>query len=586
LLIPRTSSGSILTPAALLGRAPLFDGLDASALNTISLSMELRTFEPGEHLCEAGERAERLLVIADGLVNVVASGAGREERVLARQRRPDVVGATSLITGEPQPSAVVAATPTTALELGRGELSALLVRFPAIQANLNRILTRRLAQAYARQAEAGHGRGEAVALVAGRSLLHAVPGVLSAARAASAGSVQELFSEPSLTRALLGIDDLLMEHGTVVVVAGAHEDGLSTLLEQVDRAVVLASEPAEVGLVARAAERARHTLELVASAEAAEAAAATGLRVLRRVSLGEGADGRPGLGEGDVAWLGRHVSRTKLGLALGAGGAKGYAHIGALQALEEAGYVIDCVAGSSIGAIVGAWLALGMDAAEIEATLRDSFDEDAVAEAFKLNLSGKSSGLGLMERIFRETTGERSFHDVLIPLTVMSVDLVGQEPAPLRDGPLWQALLAATALAGMFPPYEQAGRRLVDGLALVPVPTGALVEGGADVTLSVNLMSRDTLPAWPGEQPPPEPPARRGSRMLDTLLEVMDLANLDNSIRHAGLADVVVTPRFGPGSWRDFHLADQFMRAGREAAEAQLPALAALARPQSTHVTN
>ena len=84
--------------------------------------------------------------------------------------------------------------------------------------------------------------------------------------------------------------------------------------------------------------------------------------VLRRVER-RGA----GLAADDVAWLGRHLARTKLGLALGAGGAKGYAHVGALQVIEEAG-AIDCVGGSSIGAVVGAYVALGMGAAEIEAT--------------------------------------------------------------------------------------------------------------------------------------------------------------------------------------------------------------------------
>jgi hypothetical protein len=137
----------------------------------------------------------------------------------------------------------------------------------------------------------------------------------------------------------------------------------------------------------------------------------------------------------------------------------------------------------------------------------------------------------------------------------------------------------------MFPPRERDGQRLVDGVALVPVPTEELLLDGADVTISVNLMSRDTLDAWPGEaKPAPEPPRRPGSRLLETLLEVMDLMQLDDSVRHAQLADVVVTPRFGPGSWRDFHLADLFLRAGRRAMEEQVPALRALARPRSTLV--
>lgn len=123
-------------------------------------------------------------------------------------------------------------------------------------------------------------------------------------------------------------------------------------------------------------------------------------------------------------------------------------------------------------------------------------------------------------------------------------------------------------------------QRLVDGLALVPVPVDAVARSGADVTVSVNLMSRDTLPAWPGEEPPPPPGGRQ--RMLETLLEVMDLTQLDASVRHAGLADVVITPRFGPCTWRDFHLADRFTAAGREAATTALDRLRTLASPMQT----
>src|SRR5205085_6896858 len=95
-----------------------------------------------------------------------------------------------------------------------------------------------------------------------------------------------------------------------------------------------------------------------------------GLRVIR--SFDPAQPGR------EIAWLGRYLSRTRLGLALGAGGAKGYAHVGALQVLQEAGYTVDFVAGSSIGALVGAWLALGMNAAEVEGTMRRTFTPETI----------------------------------------------------------------------------------------------------------------------------------------------------------------------------------------------------------------
>ena len=80
----------------------------------------------------------------------------------------------------------------------------------------------------------------------------------------------------------------------------------------------------------------------------------------------------------------------------------------------------------------------------------------------------------------------------------MAVDLNTRQPAPIREGPgLGRAAGGLTALAGLYPPFARDGQRLVDGLALVPVPTTAVSESGADVMVSVNLMSRETLPAWP-----------------------------------------------------------------------------------------
>ena len=237
-----------------------------------------------------------------------------------------------------------------------------------------------------------------------------------------------------------------------------------------------------------------------------------------------------GLAVDDVAWLGRHLARTKPGLALGAGGAKGYAHVGALQVIEEAGYAIDCVGGSSIGAVVGAYVALGMGAAEIEATLRSAFTEETVAEVFKLSLSGQSTGATPCSASSPRPPARarsRRLRSRSWPCRSTSTT-----PArPLREGTLWEALMASTALAGMFPPREREGQRLVDGLALVPVPAGAVAADGADVTVAVNIMSRDTLDAWPGHAVPEEPPQRPGSRMLETLLEVMDVSQLDSSTR-------------------------------------------------------
>ncbi len=446
--------------------------------------------------------------------------------------------------------------------------------------NLSKILSRRLSDVTARHAR-GAKRGEVVAVASGEALSASVPAILEAAVATAPGSVGTLDARSSPADALAGMDAQLREHRTVVLLTDLEQSELPQLLQYVDRTLALAGSDGEaeraLELATRHAPRGLPLDVALAKDVAASLRDDDSVRLVRRLAPGETGT----LPDEQIVWLGRHVAATKLGLALGAGGAKGYAHVGVLAVLEEAGYEIDFVSGASIGAIVGTWIALGRGADEIEADMRTKFTPERVAETFKIALSGRSSGYDAMVRMLEEVTAGRSFEDCMIPLAVMAADLTDRRPAVLREGSLQEALLAATALAGMFPPHDRDGHRLVDGLAIDPVPTAALVEDGADVTVAVNVIGREVLPAWPGQDPPPAPEAQqRGSRMLDTLLEVMDLAQLDTSERSTSRADIGITPVFGPGSWRDFQLADLYLAAGREAAKNQLPALRALARPQ------
>jgi NTE family protein len=565
----------IAVPTAVLEETPLFDGLDGAELFEVAAVMHYRSFEAGAVISREGQPGDSMYVVVDGLVHLLRSLAHEPEvrtrsifdegRLVGKLRSGEVFGTGALITGEPRSSTARAAVDTDLLELGQDDFRALIARFPRMLENLTGILTRRLAEATSRQASAR--RGEAVALVGGR------PEDTEAAVAASPGPVPVL--SPPLADALDRLDPLLRDSRTVIVTYPLDGDELPQLLRHVDRTVAVLPTQADADRLGPVAEQ--HGVR----GQPIEVVLGAGVELPPGDAL-KAVPGRPD----DSAWLGRHLARTKLGLALGAGGAKGYALVGALQVLEEAGYTVDCVSGSSIGAIVGTWIAFGQGAAEVEASMRSTFTPEVVAETLKISMSGGSSGHKRMVELLRELAAGRTFADTLIPLAIMTADLTDRAPRPLREGPIDEALLGATALAGVFPPHELGGHRLVDGLALDPVPTSAVIEDGADVTVSVNLIPRETLDAWPG-QAPPEPQEKRLRRpgMLDTLLEVMDLAQLDTSERNTALADVPITPRFGPGSWRDFDLADLFLAAGREAAEERVPELAALARPQFAGVT-
>lgn len=572
-------------------RTPLFEGLEADEIAEIYGEMRPRHFEPGDVVCEEGEPGDSLFIVQSGMVQVLVGLPSRASlqptrESVARLRRGDIVGELSVITGEPRSATVVAVAPTEALEMQQGQFNALLTRHPRVWANLAHLLARRLSRADARLAETdGWRRGQAMALVTSERGAAFTKGILEATRAAtrrpaiglnlaSRWATSWIQLEATVEGILASLDDLLLTYDTLVVIADDQHADLALLLEHMDRVVALMdvaearrAAPTFAGL----ADRLDIALLADGPSESRLSDGVAGMRVVRAVNTHDPAR--------DVAWLGRHLSRSKLGLALGAGGARGYAHVGVLHVLEEAGYTVDYVAGSSMGALVGCWLALGLSAADIEATMRSAFSRENAAAMFEVSFSGLSAGLDVLTRMCRDTTGGRTFADLELPFAVTCVDLNTREPVTLVEGPLWEALVAATALPGVFPPFLRDGRRLVDGLALMPVPTQPVRELGADITIAVNILGPAALPTWPGQDPATAPPARTGSRLLDTLLEVMDLAHADSSARHASRADLVLQPRFGPSHWRDFHLADQFVEAGRAEAKAKLGALGRLARP-------
>ena len=563
-----------------LARTPLFAELTPAELDAVAEPMRPRSFEAGEELCRAGQAPDGIWVITGGLVHWLVPTADGAGELAARMRKGDVIGAQDVITGEDRLATVVASIPTSTLELAAGELIELARRYPQILINLARLQRERLSRANARSAE--KERGEEIALVTGPSMVGAVARIVAAARTATPRPVTFLDRRLSFAGALTAADDLAGEHATVLIPGELEPETLAPLLDEVDRVVVLvgsAAEAARLGRLGAHGNLAR--LEVVLVGDAARAASRDwrsefAVRVVRACPREAGFP----LADADLAWIARHLTRTKLGLALGAGGVKGYAHVGALGVLEEAGYTIDFVGGSSIGGFVASHIALGHDAAAVYARFRAAFSPETVAAMFASPFGGGSKSAEVLAEMLTRATEGLSFADAVIPLVIMAVDLTDRAPAPLREGPLAEALMATLAVAGVFPPRDRDGHRLVDGLHLVPVPTASVLEDGADLVVSVNLMGADSLPRWPTGPEPQTAPAKKGRyNALDTMLEVMDLSQVDTSERHADLADVVITPRFGPSDWRDFHLGDLFLGAGREAASVQVPRLQELCRP-------
>ncbi len=521
----------------------LFDGLDETARDELRAQMRARELPAGAVLCRAGDRSDSLYLVARGLLHVLDGNTGA---LLGRQRAGDVVGEVALLTGEPRSATLLARVPSAVSELSREAFLAVAARHPVLLANLARILSRRLverttapsAKVTALLTEPAGWAGAVTAVATARAA-SAAPLTVLDATGAEAGPIHETTARGSgITPAheLLTRLDAAAAAGPVLLHVRHDRGDLAELLDYCDCTVVVL--PADGTLDA--------------------ALAALLPSDVNRVE--------PTV---DPAWLGRRLARASVGVAFGAGGAKGWAHVGALRSLERAGYVVDAVAGSSIGAWVGAWTALGHEAGTVEQLLRDRFDADAVQAMFR---RGGADGAAVMARLARETTADAGFADLAKPLAVLTADLAAQRPVSLTQDRVADALVAAMTVPGLYPPVRRGDQRLVDAVVLTPVPTAALA--GVDVTIAVNLLGRQALPAWPGA---PEP--ERAGRDRDPVVESLELASFGAAAAQTAAASVPVTPRFGPGTWRDFRHADRFLAAGEEAMEQALSGLRALARP-------
>ncbi len=177
---------------------------------------------------------------------------------------------------------------------------------------------------------------------------------------------------------------------------------------------------------------------------------------------------------------------TRVSLALGSGGARGYAHIGAIQVLEERGLEVVSVAGSSMGALVGALHAADALPAYTEWAL--GLTQLDVLRLLDLSLA--SPGAIRAERVLarlHELIGGRRIEELRIPFTAVATDLVARREVWFQHGPVELAVRASIALPGIFSPVMHNGRLLVDGGLLNPIPIAPTVAVASDLTVAISL---------------------------------------------------------------------------------------------------
>ena len=182
----------------------------------------------------------------------------------------------------------------------------------------------------------------------------------------------------------------------------------------------------------------------------------------------------------------RKNDRTRVSLVLGSGGARGLAHIGVIQVLEETGYEISYISGCSIGAMIGGIYAAG----SLDAYTDWVTDMQAKDILNLLDFSFGWQGLFKGDRIIgilREMVGEKNIEDLDLGFTAVATDLKEQREIWFNSGPLFDAIRASIAIPSVLTPWEYQGKTLVDGGLLNPVPIAPALNQHADRIIAVNL---------------------------------------------------------------------------------------------------
>jgi len=250
----------------------------------------------------------------------------------------------------------------------------------------------------------------------------------------------------------------------------------------------------------------------------------------------------------------------KLGLALGGGAARGFAHIGVIQVLEEAGLRPDFVAGTSAGSVVAALYASGKTGAQLQ-QIGESMEEAAITDwTLPVFNSGLVRGDALAKYV-NQQVGGRSIENMAVPLGIVATDLYSGEMMVFQRGNTGTAVRASSAVPALFQPVKISGRSYVDGGLVSPVPVRAARLMGAQVVLAIDISS------------PPDPSGADGT--IAVLLQTASIMGKSINVFELKEADVVVRPDLREVSSADFSSRKKAIEAGRRAMLESLPQLRA-----------
>ena len=556
---------------------------DTAQLAALLAEIECLQLKRGDVLIREGEDADRLFVVVYGRLRIVAQDADGKETVIDEIGRGDTLGERSLLAGDARPVTVSALRESAVGVITRPLFENLKRQYPEVMTRLARIALRRVQRRAATPdaflasdavsfavVPVGASRGGvplaafserlALALAAGGTTLH-----LSSAR------LEALLCRPGIAQAEVGsssepaaagvADWLRRQEQSHCYVIYEADDGWTPWTERclrmADRVLLVGrgeSAPAPTELDEPLARHSDSTMtELVLlqpdhlshpSGTAAWLAryAASGHHHVRL--------GRPT----DFSSFVRRVTGRGMGLVLGGGGARGFAHIGVFRALTEYGVDVDLVGGTSMGAILSATFAMGLN---YEDTLKLARQLASPLKLFDPTVPVVSFfASDKVTQVLRRIYGDTQIEDLWMPCFCVSSNLTHAVAMVHRRGPLWQAVRASMAIPGIFSPMLADGDLLVDGCVLNNLPIDIMqrlnhngpiiaVNVFPDVDLLRDYRFGPSISGWQalaGKLNPLRRKDRSAPLIFESLLRVLALNDVHQAKTKRGFADVYIRP--------------------------------------------
>ncbi|WP_168073123.1 patatin-like phospholipase family protein [Caulobacter sp. SSI4214] len=534
----------------------------------------------GATLFEPGDAADQLFFLKTGRLGAFRRDEGQEPLFLGVIRPGEPAGEMALVDGTVHSAEMVALRDSEVLALPRRDFFAAAEDDPSVMLELSRLMLRRARQARSHAAIGDPSVYGFIAVEPGAAIR---PIVERLARCIEAlGYSVTVEGGESAHAPTEWFSNVERGHDFVLYVAEADETAWKHIVgRQVDRlfrvgrgdrpppslAPTYASGPLQerrlvdlILLQSARAERPQGSEAWVAATQAAR------LFHLRENGLA------------DMQRLARVMTGQSVGLVLSGGGARAYAHVGAVQALRERGVPIDFVGGASMGAIVAAGIAMGWDDGEMETRIRRAFVDTSPLDDIAFPLIAMTRGEKVDQRL-AEHFAEVEISDLWLPFFCVSSNLTSGTYQLHRTGGLRNALRASISLPGVLPPATDHGQVLVDGAVMKNFPAdvmrsfqlGPIV--GVDVTRGRSITSDDVY----------RPPSiwswiasgdwRKGPPIVALLMRAATVTTGRDLAASREASDVLITPKLEGIDIRDWRAFEPAVKAGYVAASLTLDAL-------------